>query len=719
MPEYLAHTAEDGRTQTVAEHLKNTSVLAGRFAAAFGAKQLGKAAGLLHDIGKYSDAFQARIRDPAHAGTVDHSTAGAQAARDAGLFELAFAVAGHHAGLPDGGARQDSAEATTLAGRLKRPVPECSAWRQEVALLAAKIPPAFCADRFTDAFFTRMLYSCLVDADYLDTEAFMQGEQPRGEGESISALLEKVRARAKQWLSAPERTELCEKRNHILRTCMDTGAACKRGLYTLTVPTGGGKTFASLAFALEHAAAQGMSRVIYVIPYTSIIDQTVDVFSGILGPENVLAHHAGAEYQLSEKAALSPENYRKALAAENWDAPVIVTTAVQFFESLYASRSSRCRKLHNLANSVVIFDEAQTLPLPYLRPCVAAIAQLVQHYGATAVLCTATQPALGDLFGEFAKDLPLREICPGTEELYQTFRRVTLADAGVLTEEQLAVRLRAYSQVLCVVNCRKQAQALYAEMPPEGRFCLTTLLCAADRRQKLAEIRARLKEGQPCRVISTSLIEAGVDVDFPAAFRERAGLDSILQTAGRCNREDHHPAAESTVFVFSLSGVRAPAMLAQQLAALQAAQRAGKPLDSPETIMQYFQLLHLLKGDQALDQKGILPALNGTLNGSMLPFSQVAERFSLIDTPTRSIYIPVGAGADLCARLQNGERSRSLFRALGIYAVAVYPQHFDALHRAGAIAQPDSETAILTDLHQYSPDTGLAMDVESGQGWFI
>ena len=273
-----------------------------------------------------------------------------------------------------------------------------------------------------------------------------------------------------------------------------------------------------------------------MIPYTSIIDQTAGVFTEILGGENVLEHHSGSDAVQREDDA-DPAALRKVLATENWDAPVIVTTAVQFFESLFASRSSRCRKLHNLADSVVIFDEAQTLPLPYLRPCVAAVGQLVSHYGVTAVLCTATQPALGPLFEELAPGLALREICPDTAELYRFFRRTTLRHAGEITQEQLAGQLRGAQQVLCVVNRRAAAQQLYRELPAPGSYCLTTLLCAADRKRLLREIRARLREGRPCRVVATSLIEAGVDVDFPAAWREEAGLDSILQTAGRCNRE--------------------------------------------------------------------------------------------------------------------------------------------------------------------------------------
>ncbi len=508
--EYIAHRTEDGRIQTVKTHLEGTAVLSEGFASAFNAAEWGRWAGLAHDIGKYSQPFQRRIRDPDHAPRTDHSTAGAQEALRQGLAAAAYAIAGHHAGLPDGGSRTDTADEPTLVGRSKRQVPDCSAWRQDVTLPQISSLPFLGKDGFTDSFFTRMLYSCLVDADFLDTETFMQGPQPRGAYASLPVLLERLSTKTDCWLNANPGTALNRSRNEILRACINHGEQWPRGLYILTVPTGGGKTTASLAFALHHALAQGMERVIYVIPYTSIIDQTVEVFQEILGPENVLAHYGEAAFRQKDPEDLSPEEYRQLLAAENWDAPLVVTTAVQFFESLFASHSFSCRKLHNLARSVIIFDEAQTLPMPYLRPCCAAIAQLVEHYGATAVLCTATQPALGPLFAELAPKLDLREICPGGATLYSALRRNHVEDLGSLSLESLSLRLQAHRQVLCVVNRRKTAQQLYASLPKDGgSFCLTTLLCAGDRRAKLTEIRQRLKSWLPCRVVSTSLIEAG------------------------------------------------------------------------------------------------------------------------------------------------------------------------------------------------------------------
>ena len=502
-----------------------------------------------------------------------------------------------------------------------------------------------------------------------------------------------------------------------MRACLAAGQTQPRGLYTLTVPTGGGKTVSSLAFALAQAAAQGLQRVIYVIPYTSIIDQNAEVFAGILGRKNVLEHHAGAEYSAAENS--DEAAYRKALAAENWDAPVVVTTSVQFFESLYGNRPARCRKLHNIANSVIIFDEAQNLPVPYLRPCVAAIAELVKNYRCTAVLCTATQPALQPLFAEFAPELPLRELCPDPAAQYAAFRRVSLHDLGTLPQAALAQRLNESAQMLCIVNRRKTAQELFAALPAEGRFCLTTLQCPAHRKQLLRQIRARLQAGQPCRVVATSLIEAGVDVDFPTVYREICGLDSILQAAGRCNREGKRTAAESPVCIFTLQDAPVPPMLRLNVSTTQRVLQAFADPADPQAIEQYFTFYRDLKGDAQLDAKGILPGIAHGMDHKIMPFAAVAEKFRLIESPAETVYVPLGRGAELLATLQQGRADRSVFRALGQYGVTVYPDHLRLLQQAGAVQQWQDTVWYLTDLRYYEQETGLSLQIETGEAWFI
>ncbi len=361
---YFAHTSQDGRKQSVLAHLNGTADRCARFSSAFGAEEQGRLAGLAHDIGKYSAAFQRRL-DGASI-QVDHSTAGAWECAQRGQTFAAFAVAGHHGGLPDGGVRTDSSDQGTFCGRMNKAAKRLEpydAWKGELALPSASVP--FQITSGAEAmFFTRMLYSCLVDADFLDTEAFMDETAVRGGGSSIAELDQKLQTYIAGWF--PPKRPLDEQRCALLRRCIQEGEERSPGLFTLTIPTGSGKTVSSLAFALRHAKAHGLRRVVYVLPYTSIIEQNAQVFRKILGEENVLEHHSGVLYDLTEQS--DPKTIRLAKATENWDMPVVVTTAVQFFESLFAARSSKCRKLHNLAESVIIFDEAQMLPVPYLRP---------------------------------------------------------------------------------------------------------------------------------------------------------------------------------------------------------------------------------------------------------------------------------------------------------------------------------------------------------------
>ena len=709
--EYLAHLAQDGRRQTVAEHLNATADLCAAFAAAFGAEEQGRLAGLTHDLGKYSAAFQRRIQGSAE--RVDHATAGAAECCKRGQACAAFAVAGHHGGLPDGGGQGDHQDDPTFYGRMRKAamgkLEPCGAWQDEISLPSAS-PPAF-SDSREAMFFTRMLYSCLVDADFLDTETFMAGaRQERGGGDRMEDLEAMLQAHISGW-SSPK-NELNRERCAVLRRCLDQGAAQDPGLFTLTIPTGGGKTVASLAFALRHARTHGLRRVIYVIPYTSIIEQNAQVFRDILGEQNVLEHHSGVLYDIEDEAR--PDNARLARATENWDMPVVVTTAVQFFESLFASRSSQCRKLHNLAKSVIIFDEAQMLPIPYLRPCVFAIAQLVKNYGASAVLCTATQPALDEIFKEFLPGRPSVELCPPEVFRPELFQRVTFRREGKLSWEAVAERIGGQKQALCIVNSRKSAQQIYGLLDRDGAFHLSTLMYPAHRKAALREIRTRLRDGLPCRVVSTSLIEAGVDVDFPAVFREEAGLDSILQAAGRCNREGKRPAGESTVTIFQ--GETPPPSLFEipVAAGRYALDRCGRP-DSPEAIRRYFQELLDLKGPEALDQKRVLTAMER----EYMPFRKIAENFHLIDSETKTVYIPLGDGAELIRRLRSGGRSRALFRALGQYSVSVYPRHFEALDLAGALEALDNGAAVLINLELYDSAVGLSLAPDTGNGLFL
>ncbi len=353
----------------------------------------------------------------------------------------------------------------------------------------------------------------------------------------------------------------------------------------------------------------------------------------------------------------------------------------------------------------------------YLLPCLSAIAQLVEHYHVTSVLCTATQPTLAPLFARIAPGLTQREICPDVAGMYSALRRTEIHDLGSISTDELCSRLQAHEQVLCVVNRRKTAQELYAALPDSGSYCLTTLLCAADRKRQLDEIRARLHDGRPCCVVSTSLIEAGVDVDFPVAYREQCGLDSLLQTAGRCNREGRPEVGP--VYRFQLDGQAAPQMLAQNISAMNYAARRHTDLSSPEAIKAYFNELFNLRSPDRLDKKDILSMIKTGASGCMLPFAQIAELFRLIETPTRTVYLPLGDGAELCRQLRDGKMSRGLLRRLGVYSVECYNAQFNALDRSGALELLPDGSAILIDMTKYDPKTGLAFDAETGVGLFI
>ena len=704
---YLAHISPDGREQTVEAHLQGTAQLCGGFAAAFGEKGRGELLGIAHDIGKSSEAFQKRL----HGGPkVDHATAGAVECARIREDAMALCVAGHHGGMPDfGNPKTDSPGAPTGTGRIRKGllsggIPAYH-WRGPLPN-PGKTPNL---DSYAAAMWTRMLYSCLVDADYLDTERFMAEMPLQRDGyDSLSVLLERLNAYIRPWF--PGNTELNKNRCAILSECLEK-AALPRGIYSLTVPTGGGKTVSSLAFALRHAVRQGLSRVIYVIPYTSIIEQNAAVFRDILGENNVVEHHSGVSFD--EDGETDKNNQFQRLVAENWDAPVIVTTAVQFFESLYSNRPSQCRKLHNIANSVVIFDEAQMIPTCHLLPCVGAMASLASRFRSTVLLCTATQPVLGDLFRRFCPEQKITELCANVPERFQDFRRVTYRDGGTLSDEALAENLREQKQALCIVNTRKAAQALYALLPEEGRYHLSTLMYPAHRKQVLETIRNRLKQGLPCRVVSTSLIEAGVDVDFPMVWREAAGLDSIAQAAGRCNREGKRNPDSSIVTYFQSEH---PVPVLQRIpiqAAQEALENSADPA-APETVEHYFKALRSLVGEN-MDKSDVIK----TTRENLLPMETVAKNFHLIDQETFTVYIPLGEGEAICRPLLNGQSNREDYRRAGQYSVGIYDRDFQNLCRAGDIHLLSENSAILENLGLYDSEMGLSTKADTGKSEFI
>lgn len=710
---YIGHKSTDGRIQLLKEHITGVSEKAKRFADPFGGEEHAGRTALLHDAGKYSAAGQRRMSDPEHTAKVDHATAGAKIAwekcRDA---YGASAIIGHHGGMPDLGSKSSVDGDGTVMGRCKKELAgiydPSDFWIENRIDEQNLFPLWLQKDRnpFLDSFYTRMLFSCLVDADYLDTEAFMQQNHCiRGQYDTLNALLLKLDRHIVPWLEHPQ-NELNAKRSEILQTCIDA-AKQEPGLFTLTVPTGGGKTISSLAFALTHAVQYKKERIIYVIPYTSIIEQNAEVFREILGDENIIEHHSGVETDETNDLEGNDSVRRKMLATENWDAPLIVTTAVQFFESLFSNKPSKCRKLHNIANSVIVFDEAQMLPLSYLKPCVWAMAELVRHYRVTAVLCTATQPSLNDMVSAYWPGIRIREIIRDVPDLQAFFRRVHFCDAGQLTLDQAADAIKEQSQVLCIVNTRKNVRQLFKKLPPEGSYHLSTWMPPEHRSAVLKEIKERLRNGFPCRVVSTSLLEAGVDVDFPQVWREKAGLDSILQAAGRCNREGKRTAEESKVVLFSLEGT-VPKNIQPNRAAADTVMDEDLPLDESPVIQAYFNQLYRLRGEQALDAKGILDMC------AKFEFQSIAKAFHFIEDNTFTVYIPKYAKAEDIAALQNGEYSRALMRRLGRSAVSVYQWDWNKLVETGAVQPIDQCSGILRNDNAYDPQCGLVFDEENG-----
>lgn len=710
---YYAHSTNNSDKQNwqlLRVHLKNVADIASQFAGDFNAGKLAYAGGLLHDIGKYSAEFQRRLEGANI--RVDHSTAGALEAR--ALYPkqfsriLEYIITGHHGGLLNYGS-----EASGLEERLgNRFLPDYSAYRDEIQAPDLKgfrpvLQPVRNGIGFTVAFYTRMLYSCLVDADSLDTEAFADpgAYSVRGRYDSFETLSRRFDEYMAVLLSGADETLINKQRREIYEQCREA-ASLPPQVFTLTVPTGGGKTLSSMAFALEHLKRHNLKRIFYVIPYTSIIEQNAAIFRKIFGNRNVLEHHSNFDPMTVPDDDADPVRYLLELSAENWDMPIIVTTNVQFFESLFSNKRSRCRKIHNLARSVIILDEAQMLPTDFLRPCLQALSELVRNYGSTVVICTATQPRLSDLLDESIRPA---EIMRSPAELYEVFRRVNVHDLGPMSDEELTARLQKHHQVLCIVNTRAHAQHLHASLSEHGRcFHLSARMCPIHRRKQLKEIKDLIKAGAECRVVSTQLIEAGVDIDFPIVYRGATGIDSVAQAAGRCNREGK--AERGEVYVFRSTERYGQATSWQRLTAevgRMVMDIYGDPL-SLRAVEAYFQRLYSYKGDKGLDREGILESFEKRARESAFPFEDVGWKFCIIEQGTKDLIVPYGdEGRALLDELRASESPWKYARHLQGYTINIYPNEFRELERAGKIDLFGDRFWILNDMSQYSEEIGL------------
>lgn len=752
-----AHSLEgapESRWEPLSHHLSQVSQRAGAFGQAFGASLPAQIMGALHDIGKCAEAYQRYIRTPstgkAQARGPDHSTAGAQEATR--LFGkaigrlMAYGIAGHHGGLMDGAA---------LTARETKVVEDYAGWEayvpplpDQAALLAnlTKARRNAIEPAFSPFFLGRMLFSCLVDADFLETEHFYAaaaGLPPPERGGRVD-LRHRDAVRAYMARHRREDTSVNQLRSRVLDHAVSK-AALDPGLFTLTVPTGGGKTLTSLSFAMEHAIAHGLERVVYVIPFTSIIEQTAEVFRTALGPEladDVLEHHSSFDWDGRPPVAEGDAEGEgtSGLAklrrdAENWDVPIVVTTAVQFFESLFAARTSRARKLHNLAKSVIVIDEAQSIPVHLLRPCMAAIDELAKNYGASVVLCTATQPALRVQDGALPRrsqaepaeglDIPVeRELAPDPAGLYAALRRVAVEwRQQPLADSAIVARFQEQPQMLCIVNSRGHARALFdAIVDQPGAGHLTTLMCAKHRREVLAAIRSDLAQGLPVRLVATSLIEAGVDVSFPEVWRAAAGLSNIAQAAGRCNRSGELAGLGRTVIFEPAEHRIPPAIDAFYTPAREALRLNAEDPLSLAAIHHYYRALYWHQGHAALDRATglgepypILPAVRDSLDarGINFPFRTISDAFRMIDEAMDPVLIPYDAEAEeaLHALAHAPFPPGGILRTLQQYVVPV-PKKLRATMLASGIARLVREDygdrfVVLQDLGRYGDASGL------------
>jgi CRISPR-associated endonuclease/helicase Cas3 len=717
-----AHSIPGGppeKWQPLTDHLRNVAESAGHFASSFQSAEWARNAAWLHDLGKADSAFQGYLKrqnglDDAEydSGRVNHSSAGAAFAEEilgqcAGRI-LAYLVAGHHAGLPDWySAETGNAALSVRMEEGRENLKRIREYAEQIKSSLAEIrPPEFARKAERVHLWMRMLFSCLVDADFLDTESFMNPEQASRRQTGFSTVPElktKFDVHLSGFQKNAAKTPVNGIRNEILAACR-TAAESASGLFSLTVPTGGGKTLSSMAFALDHATRREKNRIIYVIPYTSIIEQTAMVFSSIFGEENVIEHHCN----------LDPEKdtQRVRLACENWDAPIVVTTNVQFFESLCAARPSRCRKLHRLVNSVIILDEAQLIPPALLSPCVDAINQLVENYGSTVVLSTATQPALPGL-------LKSREIIPDPAGLYTRLKRTSINIGPVgpvnpVSWSDLSEKLRSYEQVLCIVNTRRDCHDLFKLMP-ENTIHLSALMCGEHRSKVIAGIKAKLAAGDPCRVISTQLVEAGVDIDFPVVYRALAGLDSIAQAAGRCNREGklNDSGELGQVYVFVPPKSAPPGILRK-------GENVSKALfslpdfspDSPAEYTRYFNDFYSSLNDTGKQRfhEYLVKDVQGhnPQDCFKIAFRTAATHFKLIDDRARrSVIVRYGESNKWINQLRAIGPTRETMRKLQRYAVNLHVHVAEKMKTDGLLEDVHDGILVQTMPNLYDEIIGL------------
>ena len=708
--EYWAHSPIDnGEPGLLRPHLEEVGKLAQKFANPFGAGEMALAAGMLHDFGKYSPEFQNRVRG--ESAPAPHSVFGAKKAleqyNDPYIGRaVAWCVAGHHSGLADYGDMKAKLNAAL-------PLPE-KAPRDDG--FSTPPPPQYpnlirSPDAFSAHFLIRMVFSCLVDADRLKAERHFNPTfaEARKKRPALADLPPKLAAHLEKKTAEAKQTPVNQLRAEVLRACRGRAKSAP-GFFSLSVPTGGGKTLSSLAFALEHAVQNKMARVICAIPFTSVIEQSAEAFRAALGAEAVLEHHCNYEPKNEDETS----RRMTMLSAENWDAPVVATTNVQLFESLFAASASRCRKLHNLAQSVIVLDEAQSLPAALMRPCMRALDELVKNYGASVVFCTATLPDFSELLKKSGAPRPVSEIIPNLEPLHNEMRRVKIippAPDVFHNPESLADELAKTESVLCIVNTRRQARDVFAALRERAKrgecFHLSTWMHPNHRTRTLNEIREKLKSGAPCRVVSTTLVEAGVDLDFPAVWRSAAGLDSVAQAAGRCNREGKMETGETVVFRMEDKGRQD--WMWQENGLCAEAMKAENPL-APDVVRNYFAETFRLLGDAEMDETRVLSRIKDAGRKMAFPFKTIAETFRMIKDGSLPVVVPLDGGRRVAEKLDAGEDLAQWARRAQRWSASVSRADAEKLLQNGAAERvgPDRQFIILKNPKEnYDGDLGV------------
>ena len=700
----------DKAVQTNDEHQRGVARLASSFASEFGMADVGHLLGLLHDKGKEQAAWQKYIQgvtgyNPKYANTKNgpnHAYIGAHIAQI--LYPqlsplIAQPIAGHHRGLYD---------YCEYIEETKKDIPK------EVLIPESQscaMPRLHNLKSYDLHHLVRILFSCLVDADSLDTEEFMNPEQAslRGVHTTMEELLCKLEEYLSQLKEKSEDTEVNRIRNYVQEQCIKESQG-KMGFYSLTVPTGGGKTLASVLWALHHAVRNHLHRIIIAIPYTSIIVQTAATLKAIFGEENVLEHHSNVN---TDNIKNREQRERMQLATENWDYPIIVTTNVQLFESLFSNKRSDCRKLHNVVKSVLILDEVQTLPMDFYKPIVHTLDTLCRIFGVSVLFTTASLPVLtGRIEGSnpnvgFEALVSVHEIIPAEAKLHDKLRRVELKiDETPKSYDEIAAELAKHQRVLCIVNTRRDAKELYERLPKEG-ICLhlSRMMCPTHVAATIKSIKHILKENSDSsiRVIATQLVEAGVDIDFPVVYRQQAGLDSILQAAGRCNREGIQTI--STTYVFSLGKEHPlPTGFISQTNNARLNMVGQYDWFAPETMVFYFKQLHCRINN--FDKR----QMQELLYKPACEFEKAANLFHLIDDQTKPVLVNWHDSMNLYQRLLSEGPSYQLMRQMAQYSVNIRKHDFDILNRIGAIEEPFENIYVITNPAFYNDDTGLSIE---------